>query len=159
MKQIMFSRMFPAYHPRKGEKTNFVNKIWKGFFLMGCNGELMYEWGLIPENVNPLCPKYHTIRAGHRFEAGEYFAPKVWTGLPYKSKPYQFAPPVKIEKVWNFTIINRLGFIGDQKRRLINSAEDIAQNDGLSLEDWLAWFKFPDDFQGQIICWNPDIEY
>lgn len=38
--------------------------------------------------------------------------------------------------------------------------ERLARNDGLSLEDFTAWFGYPKgDFTGQIICWHPELEY
>ena len=160
MKQIMFSRVFPAYHPRKGELTYFQQKIWKGLLDINCNGEVSYEYGWTPKLVESDLPKFHTIRAGKRWKEGEYFAPKVWTGLPYRSKTFQFAPPIKIEKIWNFSI-NKWGvFIdGISVYNLTKTLPHISLNDGLELNDWKEWFKYPSDFRGQIICWNKKIDY
>jgi hypothetical protein len=29
---LTFSRVFPAYHPKAGQPTGFVEKIWKGYY-------------------------------------------------------------------------------------------------------------------------------
>jgi hypothetical protein len=35
MKPILFSRFFPAYHPKKGQPTYFVEKIWAHLIIDG----------------------------------------------------------------------------------------------------------------------------
>ncbi len=35
----------------------------------------------------------------------------------------------------------------------------IAKNDGLDIDEFMAWFKYPKPFEGQIICWNENIGY
>ena len=37
--------------------------------------------------------------------------------------------------------------------------KELARNDGLLINDFWAWFVKEDNFEGQIICWNPSIEY
>ena len=77
---ITFSRYFPSYHPRKGEPTYFVDKIWEAVkpsveimanYYSKANGihKIFEDNSCYP--CKPFTPKYHTIRAGNRWKAGE----------------------------------------------------------------------------------------
>jgi len=172
MKDIKFSRVFPAYHPQAKQPTDFVEKIWKQllssfdsevhkaaildlrfFYLDPHDREL---WDV--SKIDSMSNKSHTIRKGHRFKAGEYFAPKVWTGKPYRSKTYQFAPAIEIKKVFDFKIKNNQVLIDDKLYATLD-LNRVAKNDGLRLCDFFDWFQFPKEFEGQIICWNDQISY
>lgn len=190
MKVITFSRFFPVKHPRAGEPTYFVEKLLLGLlevrqFSIGKCCELAREAGF-PES-HPMyyidgirsCqygPKHHTIRAGNRWKVGDQFSPRVWSGKPYQSKQVQFAPPITIEKIWEFSIIDEDGYrwfcIGDQKYRADYRRGwhahykliDIAKNDGLDLDSFMDWFMMNPNkdgqlFTGQILCWNKNINY
>lgn len=182
-KVIMFSRVFPAYHPKAGQPTFFVEKILK--FLP----EKEYE---NEQNLNyfrkitdleiqqwiDLQPKYHTIRTGHRFKVGDKFSPRVWSGKPYRSKQIIIAPDIEVKKVWNFKIttesnsemrydISNFIYING-KLVMDNEYDRLSKNDGLSVQDFCDWFRIERDgdtgtlireFDGQIICWNQNIEY
>lgn len=167
MRVITFSRFFPSKHPRKGEPTYFVEKIW--------NDIQDSFFDQLPQlNLDPMIEdkKGHTIRAGNRWKVGDFFSPRVWSGLPYRSKQIQFAPLIEIKKVWNFVItphkengysihINK-NYVADWKFKTANiMLKEVAKNDGLSKEDFIAWFdcvKNP-HFIGQVICWNEKINY
>ncbi|MES1181473.1 MAG: hypothetical protein ABUL44_01630, partial [Flavobacterium sp.] len=107
--------------------------------------------------------KNHTIRAGHRFEVGDRFSPRVWSGRPYNSQQIILSPDIQITKIWNIEIdecgVWSIGKPGEQLYYIDEEQSfEIAKNDGLSEMDLLCWFnKTP--FDGQIICWNPNIEY
>jgi hypothetical protein len=182
MKVITFSRTFPKTHPRAGEPTLFVEKMLIGLLEAGkisiekcC--ELAREAGF-PED-HPMyyidtirwyecTAKFHTIRAGNRWKVGELFSPRVWSGKPYVSKQIEFAPPIKIEKIWDISIkiVNGEDVTVKLNNRsiLLQDLMPIALNDGLELNDFVAWFnlhpkKKEQTFTGQIICWNPDLNY
>lgn len=163
MKVLTFSRHFPSYHPRKGQPTFFVEKIKNSL-------DPLYEtYGR--NSGNSI--KVHTIRAGHRWKAGDWFKPVVWgddinpksgRSGPYHSKHVQFQDPIQVKKTWDFdikdgiihlngTVIHVDGYHPDE------TLVRIAHNDGLALDDLLAWFKYPSPFDGQIICWNDKLEY
>ncbi len=173
----MFSRVFPAYHPRKGEPTFFVEKIMAG--LADCQPDwkmlddfVQYDWY---KYYNCTEPKFHTIRAGKRWKVGDFFVPKIWMDKPYRSKQLQFAPPIEIKNVWSVEIqnnglnwfvsiackdvsLNKKGF------RTLLPLCDVAVNDGLECNSFQDWFnrhsKTKDKlFTGQIICWNENIKY
>jgi hypothetical protein len=169
-KVITFSRVFPGYHPRAGEQTYFVEKIWKSFYNKGTGLPLDFhsyvdayiETGLIEHSsfeshvtlYDRINPKHHTIRAGHRFKAGDWFSPRVWSGTPYRSKQIQFAPDIQVKKTWDFY---RDSYQWDAPAAI----EIMAKNDGLSIVDFIDWFQLAkgNQFVGQIICWNESINY
>lgn len=180
MKHIVrtFSRVFPDYHPRAGEPTYFVEKIYNSIFSP-------HDWSDAPDNESYVTAmnsyitdqKHHTIRAGHHFQAGDFLVPRVWSGKPYKSKQIQIAPPIEIVKTWDFEIdscgVYSIAKPGEQLLYTFQALDPeseylddkIAANDGLSPQDFYHWFsrspdfKKNDGFKGQIICWNKSIEY
>jgi hypothetical protein len=157
-KVLTFSRTFPSYHPRKGEPTYFVEKIWNSIcWDEGVQREefpIPYHLGIDFRNTDDK--KHHTIRAGHRFKAGDWFSPRVWSGKPYNSKQIIIAPDIQVKKTWDF--------YKDEYKWLIpgdTTLNEIAENDGLSIVDFMDWFYIGKgkSFDGQIICWNENINY
>lgn len=172
-KVITFSRTFPAYHPKKGQPTFFVEKFWGSIdnFLSfseiakfpeqeydKLNKQIKLDYNYLKE------PKHHTIRAGNRFKVGDYFSPRVWSGKPYNSKQIIIAPDIEVKKVWDFEIsggefkINDKVY-GSEDESCFELLERIAYHDGLNRHDLLEWLKYPNPFKGQIICWNENINY
>ena len=170
-KIISFSKKFPAYHPKAGQPTYFVEKFWKSlwdqkkshnihlfqephdnhFHPMGANDM---------RNVHEFKGKHHTIRAGSRWKQGEYFSPRVWSGKPYNSKMIKIADDTLIERIFDFQIdplTSKLLIEGKEIEK--SDIFELAVNDGLFGPDLLAWFKWPKQFSGQVICWNPEIKY
>lgn len=169
-KVITFSRTFPAYHPKAGQPTYFVEKFWKSLWdqnkahdihkFQEPYDEHFHPFGAGSTNVHQYPGKHHTIRAGSRWSAGEYFSPRVWSGKPYGSKQIKIADDTLVEKTFDF-IIDPL-----TAKLLVNGKEisqsqimELAINDGLLAPDLLAWFNWPKPISGQIICWNPNINY
>lgn len=156
-----FSRKYPGYHPEAGKPTYFVEKIVKGFAELGHPVEDIDELavsGELDDEVYESCkPKFHTVRAGHWFKTGDMLSPRVWTGRPYHSQQLKLAPDIKVI-CWNFEIRNHEVFV-DGIRMPADTVGIIAMNDGLSFTDFMHWFKFPEPFDGQIICWDQRIEY
>lgn len=159
-KVITFSRFFPPHHVHHGQPTDFVEKFWSG--LLKIDRELYADY-LHPDGVpyEEYPPKFHTIRAGLRFKAGDKFSPRIWQNVPYKSKQLQFAPDMVVKKTWGFEMK-----CGAAKGALVQecfingkraNASQIAKNDGLELVDFLSWFNRP--FTGQVISWTEHIEY
>lgn len=189
MRVITFSRVFPAKHPRKGEPTYFIEKVWK-YFLEKSSPVFPYwmnkhELKIDIRNCYDFDPKHHTIRAGNRWKVGDKFSPRIWSGQPYRSKQIQFAPDMEIKKIWDITITtedddgeNDWSFFNINGKHHTAYSEEyaslelkaLAKNDGLSLNDFYNWFslertqkqrleKEPKIFNGQIICWNESINY
>lgn len=178
---LTFSRVYPSYHPKAGQPTYFVEKMIQWYWdnisdvLRGYHNVESMLYALnrnkftkeyYHQFVNELNPevnewKSHTIRYGQRFKVGEFFKPCVWTGRPYRSLMMQFLPALSIPKIWNITVNHDgLFVINGELYAYPNSdfaLEPLAWNDGLDVADLLAWFNEPLD--GQIICWNKNIEY
>lgn len=178
-KVITFSRVFPAYHPKKGQPTYFVEKFLQEINLIGVDAFQYFEGlnrnipdKIIDDFVRSLLfgweiSKGHTIRSGNRFKVGDYFSPRVWNGKPYNSKQIVIAPDIEVKKVWGFEIKTKSkddlsGFADiliDGKKINAVFLNKIALNDGLELSELIHWFQYPKPFKGQIICWNENIEY
>ncbi len=170
-KVLTFSRVFPAYHPRKGEPTYFVEKLITAFDKQ-LTFEQIADFPLSIANIidydifKDAEPKSHTIRGGNRFKVGDKFSPRVWSGKPYASKQIIIAPDIEVKKVWDFEICN-VGTKDDADNVLcidgcrLNAEEvqELAINDGLSFMDLMEWFRFPKPFKGQVISWSEEINY
>lgn len=130
---IMLSRVFPVTHPKAGQETGFAAKV-----MAAINNR--------PRHLKKL----HTIRANYdlwKKRIDEVMAGKAelclrqWTGKPYRSKTVVIKrlrcdDCVGIQKLnfnWSGTGLN---FI--EEKMLHNST--LANNDGLSIDDWQAWF-------------------
>ena len=162
MRVITFSRTFPSYHPRKGESTYFIEKIWAGLAdgtdRMQGNVDMDFN-----EYYNGV-PKHHTVRNGHRWKRGDFFSPRYWSGKPYASKQNIITEPLQLVNVWDIKIEGYMIFIN---RELFSSSQYsqeatmLATNDGLLVDDFWNWFpqKPGKIFEGQILCWNEAIEY
>lgn len=167
---ITFSRQYPSYHPKAGQPTYFIEKIWNS---------IAWDKG-IPEQEFPIPyhigidmrstdeKKHHTIRAGHRWKAGDWFSPRVWSGKPYRSKMIQFAPEIQVVKTWDIDIHGTDWYLDGRHEYTTGwdiSKETIAGNDGLNLTDFYDWFtlsphfKKKQVFNGQIICWSDKVNY
>lgn len=163
---ITFSRVFPYYHTKKGEQTNFVESILYGLIkneIDGYHTESLRLSIVDIKKLNPDCIKKHTIRSGNRWKVGDKFSPRVWSGKPYDSKMIIIGPDIEVKKTWKFEVINGCIFIDDQLYAYSSSTElldKLASNDGLNQIELLDWFKYPKDLRNhQIICWDETVEY
>lgn len=165
---LTVSRKFPTTHKRKGEKTNFVEKIeinenlWKGTEI---TRELsLREFG---------SPKYHTVRSNYPLwenrikqvqEGKAILSLRYWSGKPYNSKQQEFMrldkdSGVGVQKlVFGYSGSNLISDINlpivlksDEYSFVELEIDTIATNDGLSLEDFKEWFKKHDLSQPMAI--------
>nr|DAD63622.1 MAG TPA: hypothetical protein [Caudoviricetes sp.] len=139
---ITLSRHFLANHKRAGEETHFKEK-----FLLG-QGLTDYD--------TPSMAKIHTIRANYPLwekrikevqEGRAILSIRQWTGKPYRSKQVEIARLTAEDGVG----IQKLCFDKDKdgvpSLRYFNingkyiDREMLANNDGLSKEDWQEWFR------------------
>lgn len=121
---IILSEKFPTTHPRKGQETEYGRS-----FLNG--------------------KKIHTIRGNFslwekriaQIQKGEaVLSVRQWTGKPYQSKQVEIArltaeDGVGIQEL-KLTDLSRPTTINGQRIEL----PLLAQNDGLSFNDWFNWF-------------------
>lgn len=174
-KVISFSRVFPTYHPRKGEPTFFVEKV-----LNSLKIPYRTQWYFDElVRLNPTKPenliedffmsldfqideeKGHTIRATKKIVVvGMKRQPSVWSGKPYASPQIIIAPDIEVKKVWDISIVHyRYDWFINTKEQKPISIDMAAKNDGLLTIDFMNWFKRNPNFKGQIICWNENINY
>lgn len=175
---LTFSTKYPAYHPRRGMATNFVQKIWAsiGYPEHAETGELTdIRCDFLAEGRYKGQEKHHTIRAGNRFKAGDMFSPRIWgndvnpkSGRrgTYQSKQIVIAPDTLIHKTWDFRIKvtdKHVHAYIDGKEISLMTLESLVKNDGLELYDFRDWFIKNPDFKNmapfQIICWNEKTQY
>lgn len=161
MKQMMFAKEFPKTHPRAGQPTHFVEKIWSALAAneldMGHINIQSYEPSIRAFRAGPA--KYHTIRGGNRWKVGDVFIPKIWFGAPYRSKTITFAPPITILMTWDIIQYPLHWTIGG-KEVMAGLMIRLAMNDGLSSVDFMDWFPpSAKAWEGQIICWNSNVNY
>lgn len=158
-------------HPRAGEPTYFVEKIWASLYLDGIHLDPL-NFLDVPFDAriyNLSEPKGHTIRAGNRWKVGDFFSPRIWSGKPYRSPQVIFSAPLMVAKIWSFELFEgyRLTVEGHDVGAFCNDNPRVMKigcNDGLGPDDFVNWFslpyrKKPATFVGQIICWNPRLEY
>lgn len=171
-KVITLSRTFPAWHPKKGQPTYFAEKVFASLAdsrfpeFKFPKDFTDYDWH---EYYNCTTPKHHTIRVGKRFKTGEKVSLRVWgdninpkSGRkgPYHSKQIAIAPDAEV-RVYDLFIAQRLDYIAvngqDQTTAFFNK---MAENDGMNAQDLYQWLELDfDPFDGQIIVFNPKIEY
>ncbi len=174
---ITFSRRFPVTHPKKGQPTHFINSLWNSpsiwpgtVWLEDNSGDIaairpeIEEWMNLESILKTK--KNHTIRAGQRHKAGDFFSPRVWSEGPYQSPQVKIGADTRIVKTWNIYMdlcpdpehywLDVI-FINGEISTDVEIVKKLAKNDGLSEQDFRDWFKKP--FSGQIICWNEAIEY
>lgn len=119
---LIVSTTFPTTHYKAGQTTDFVQKI-------------------------ADCVKLHTIRQNYslwvkraeQINAGKArLSVRIWTGLPYKSTQREVLEftSIGVEKL---NIRNITALINDKNIGL--SISRIAENDGLSLSEFIDWFK------------------
>ena len=165
----MFSQKFPSFHPKAGQPTYFVEKIWKylsdhpdehDLAQEGYHDEVILIGEPSSDQIDRLA-KHHTIRSGHRWKQNDIFSPRVWSGSPYRSKQVLIWNDLILKKVWDILILppgdvfingRQYGFYGSPEM------EKLAFHDGLTVQDFQDWFaNLP--FDGQILCWDAELEY
>lgn len=178
-KVITFSRKFPAYHPKKGQPTYFVEKVYASLgsiIPVRKNGYYFKQLSELNPNLTPTQllafydsvvssiteSKVHTIRAGNRWKAGDYFSPRVWSGKPYNSPMVTIAPDTLIVNTWDIVVVvkDRHIFLNDvcyTDESYDYIISELAKNDGLTVDELEKWFNKP--MECQIICWSNLIEY
>lgn len=177
-KVITLSRKFLKGHPREGQPTYFVEKVWKSFSVKALgetffqcmdddckemNKELPYKvlsdflssLNKYANLDNSIQPKHHTIRGGKNWKTGDKASLRVWSDKPYRSPQIIIAPDVTLTVKDVEIMKNGFVYIGQKYFSNIShkDMELIAKNDGLNRNDLQAWFsKLP--FSGQILVWN-----
>ena len=137
---LNLSQVFPSYHPKAGKPTNFEGAFNAGQ-VFNRGSECLHRH-----------PKLHTIRANYEFwskrfekiDAGKAcLSIRQWIGKPYgKGSTQRELMRLTHE---NGIGIQKLQFVKNKYCLIDNfclpSVRILANNDGLSLEDWADWFR------------------
>jgi hypothetical protein len=127
---ITISKTFPSYHHRKGEPTYFNSGL-------------------------TLRRKKTTIRGNYKFwkrrvdliNAGEaVLSVREWIGKPYFSKQQELMQFTKVGiQKCDVEFYKGYGFItiDDRLKYDVLTVISVITNDGLTTEDFAAWFKYP----------------
>lgn len=155
---LTLSKVFPSTHAHAGQLTDFKTAFNNARLCAKCQEK---PKGMCMGECIVGYIKRHTIRANYdlwkkRFEqitAGEAcLSVRQWTGSPYRTKQREIARLTKedgigIQKLRIKPFQQHLNsevylqpFIYDDTTRPVNM-ERLANNDGLSLEDWRRWFR------------------
>lgn len=131
---ITLSKTFPKGHPKQGAPTGFEEKL----------------YNTLNNTIALLPKKRHTIRANFglwakRFaeiEAGRaVLSVRQWTGAPYRSKQREIARLTKEDGIGLQPLclvdLFRATTVVDEKVEL----PELANNDGLTFDDWYYWFR------------------
>lgn len=147
---LIVSRQFQTKHPRKGQPTNFADKIHNALAIM--NGQQK-----LTGSEPPTALKLHTIRENYpewvkrieQIRSGEcYLSIREWKGKPRQSGQTELFRITKDNPIG----LQRLDFVPDRSGKSFSVMVDhkvipidkLANNDGLSLQDWLSWMKGTD---------------
>lgn len=137
---LTLSKVFPATHPRKGENTNFNEKILNARYQMLNRPMKLHT---IRENYELWRRRFDEIDAGIAC-----LSVRQWTGKPYASKQVEMQrltheDGIGLQKLWFMADVygvNRLEYpVIDYSVSYYSGA--IARNDGLEYKDWSDWFK------------------
>lgn len=144
---ITLSQVFPATHPRKGDKTEFKEKV-----LVAVSDSIQ----------SSIRPKIHTIRANYEFWRKRFddlyagtacLSIRQWTGKPYCSKQVEIARLTRKDGIGiqrldfqSFLRVEQgdLVYVPAINNKPIDYPKDcisLAHNDGLDYTDWLEWFS------------------
>jgi hypothetical protein len=142
---LMVSERFPQTHKRAGQQTWFVEKI--------------NEAGMPISDEPIMGKKIHTCRSNYPLwskrikevqEGKAVLSLRYWEGKPYRSKQIEF---IQLDKdsgvgIQKLLITNKdiekyeLSVFNENLHLYLNrKASCIAENDGLSLDDFAEWFK------------------
>lgn len=159
---LTVSRTFPATHKRKGELTYFEDKILKRY--SDFNNFLGWQ-------------KIHTIRANYPFwekrikqvqEGKAILSIRYWSGKPYHKDENgigqieicQLDKDSGIGLQELYFAYGRLDFPRINTDKILALMPKVlAQNDGLSLDDFIEWFKKYDLSKPMAIIWFCDKRY
>jgi hypothetical protein len=147
MKVLTFSKVFPKSHINAGEPTVFKGKILSG-------------------------EKIHTIRPEtNKWKIGDQISMRYWEGKPYHSKQEIFCEKFEVVELVDMNMCiteNKIDFLFSNCLETILNKEfkkelftKIANNDGLTFEQFESWFTINDrkcvkrSYDLTLIAWQP----
>jgi hypothetical protein len=174
---LMVAKYFPAGHPRAGQETGFRESI--ELAISGKRRVTFTTYRRIGKGAGNMTMdedggKLHTIRTNYdlwarraeKINRGEaVLSLRQWSGKPYRSRQEEFLRLEKIgvQKVYTgwmpglqgIKFVKYIAFhVYDTG---ITSRQTLAQNDGLSFDDFVNWFPVP--FGDGVIIHFSDFKY
>lgn len=157
---LTVSKDFPKTHPKAGENTNFIIKIQNelGITCRECREIDAFDGDCCGYGPGQLGNKLHTIRANYELwkkriddvnKGVAILSLRYWSGKPYNSKQIEFArldnnSGCGVQKITFFDDDIECPYvynIDEMGNHAVETINIIAKNDGLSYEDFKAWFK------------------
>ena len=140
---LTVSIVFPATHKRKGEETQFPEKI---LAYLNPSEDVLFGWSNF---------KIHTIRSNYELwktrieqvQKGEaILSIRYWSGKPYNSKQVEICQLDKDSGIGVQKLAWTIDNSADNRPILFDSCKiidlnELSRNDGLSLVDFKEWFK------------------
>jgi hypothetical protein len=141
---ILLSKTFFKGHPKAGQETKFACKVLN---------ELYADRHLIPVDFDNYAPNYkrHTCRINYEYwkkkidrlkAEGGVLSVREWNEKPYRS-PQEIIVDIPAENI----DVQKIRIVLCNDKSLLTSvdgkplfSEFVAEKDGLSLEDFKAWF-------------------
>jgi len=125
---LIVTQTFPKGHPDAGKPTNFGTSVVQGLKIH-----------TIRNNFEEWERKIKEVQQGHAI-----LSVRVWEGKSYRSKQNEILRldrdgDVGIQKLHSFDE-EMAYFVGERGNVLPVSLEELANNDGLSLNEWKGWF-------------------
>ncbi|MDR1022889.1 MAG: hypothetical protein LBL94_06435 [Prevotellaceae bacterium] len=151
---VLLSKTYFQKHPKAGEETHFAQKVKSGIsnetwqICRDCRVvEKFYGdcCGFLPMKISK---KIHTCRSNYSYwakkivrlkEVGGVLSVRQWSDVPYRSPQETVVDiPDEVVSVQKLTFDKYDGVRIDGKHVEL---ETLANNDGLSAEDFKSWFK------------------
>lgn len=137
---LTLCKVFPVTHSKAGEVTGFENKLNTGekIHTIRANSKGVWE------------KRIQDIKAGRK-----YLSIREWTGRPYNSEQRELAVRENVglqHVVMTYSSSDSVPQAWVDSKKVF--VEDLAKNDGLSLEDFIEWFfgnNKENIFEGVII--------
>ena len=172
---LILSKTFPATHPKAGQPTYFNQKLMRAVYRDFCDIDVVDREWIKPSVRDRFIPaKLHTIRGNYErwkkiideVRSGEaILSVRQWTGKPYNSKQEEIQrftnrDYISVQKlVWEEECPMSKEYTLRIDGEFFDNYTMLANNDGLSLEDWRAWFAKEDKSQAFAIIQFTSFRY
>ena len=126
---IILAQTFPKGHPDAGKPTGFGASVVQGLKIH-----------TIRNNFDEWEKKIKEVQHGNAI-----LSIRVWEGKPYRSKQMELLrldadTGIGIQKLHSFDEEHAY-FIGEKGNVLPMALQELANNDGLSVNQWKGWFE------------------
>ncbi|MDR0575625.1 MAG: hypothetical protein LBG96_16660 [Tannerella sp.] len=145
---VILSKAFPPKHPKAGWETDFSLRVKCGQALSDGARDCGFPYCGLCRLYNER-GKIHTCRIDYDYwkkrinrlkEVGGVLSVRQWSGVPFRSRQETI-----VDIPAEYVGIQRAVFTEEMEGAHIADdivfVEELADNDGLSSEDFLAWFK------------------